>query len=331
MTVNNKYNRPLFSIFVPIYNAEKYLSDALDSVLAQTFESWELILVDDGSTDSSGLICDKYMAIDSRIKVVHKKNGGEFSSRFSAMQVATGIYATGLDADDKYAPDYLETIAASIHEDDYDCIKWSFTFFEEQNGIEKLPGTAIGVYENLEYLEFVVRTTLHSFCSQAIKLELLKRVDYSGVPKVRISEDYIMVIPALCYVRKAKVIDYYGYMYRIHGNSASHSANFQKLYDLCEVSRYGLQVMKRAGVLNETIEAGEYFAFLNCIWPRIKTALKEGTLSLKEVQSIRQHESYVNAYDQENIKNFGRREYIKLKLFRHGKIRLLKLFEYCGV
>ena len=139
MMVETNRERPLFSIFVPIYNAEKYLEECLDSVLAQTFPSWELILVDDGSTDSSGEICDSYAQKDNKIKVIHKENGGEFSSRYAAMQAATGIYATGLDADDKYVPDYLERISKEIQEDDYDCIKWSFTFFEEKTGIDKLP------------------------------------------------------------------------------------------------------------------------------------------------------------------------------------------------
>ena len=175
------------------------------------------------------------------------------------------------------------------------------------------------------HLEFIVKTTLHSFCSQAIKLDLLKKVDYSDVPKVRMSEDYIMVIPALCYVKNAKVIEYYGYMYRIHGNSTSNSVNYQKIYDLCEVSKYGLEAMSRGGVLNEKIKSGEYLAFLNCTWPRIETALRNNKLSEDEIESIWRHQSYVNSWQEETIKNFGRKEYIKMKLFRCKKLGLLKM------
>lgn len=317
---------PLFSIFVPIYNAEVYLSECIESVLAQTFYSWELILVDDGSTDNSGKICDEYSYKDNRIIVIHKENGGEFSSRYAAMQVARGVYATGLDADDKYVPDYLETIASEIEKGDYDCIKWSFTFFEEQNGISSLPEDSIGEYTGTEYLNFIVNTTLHSFCSQAIRLDILKQVDYSEVPKVRMSEDYIMVIPSLCYIKAAKVIDYYGYLYRIHSTSTSNSVDFSKIFDLCEVSRYGINVMKKTKVINNELVAGEHLAFLKCTWPRIEIALKKGALSSEEIEIIRKHESYKSSVDMELVKEFGVITFLRMKLFRKGNIKLLRLF-----
>lgn len=316
--------RPLFSIFVPIYNAEQYLSECIESVLAQSISSWEMILVDDGSTDNSGNICDEYLKRDNRIKVIHKKNGGEFSSRYAAMQIATGIYATGLDADDKYVNNYLETIAMEIGRSDYDCIKWSFTFFEEQSGISKLPPDSIGEYRGQEYLRFIVKTTLHSFCSQAIKLEILKQVDFSDIPRVRMSEDYIMVIPALCYVKSAKVLDYYGYLYRIHSDSSSNAVSFSKIYDLCEVSKYGLKVMRDTGVLNEELEAGERLSFLKCAWPRIENALKNNAISREQIESIRKHESYVNSAMMESVREFGMREFLKMKLFRYGYDNLLR-------
>lgn len=324
MTDNN-ISRPLFSIFVPIYNAECYLDECIESVLTQTIDSWEMILVDDGSTDNSGKICDEYLLKDKRIKVIHKENGGEFSSRYAAMQVAVGQYATGLDADDKYLPDYLETIAKEIKKGNYDCIKWSFTFFEEQRGIAQLPVDSIGEYSGQDYLKFVVKTTLHSFCSQAIKMDLLKRVDFTDVPKVRMSEDYIMVIPALCYVKNARVIDYYGYLYRIHSNSASNSVNFSKIYDLCEVSKYGVQSMQAAGVLTKELEDGEHLAFLNCVWPRIKIALKNNAISDEQIKIIRNHGSYSSSKKMESIHVFGIKEFVRMKLFRYGYINLLKM------
>lgn len=323
MIINNNL-RPLFSIFVPIYNAEQYLAECIESVLSQTIDSWELILVDDGSTDNSGSICDQYSFKDKRIKVIHKENGGEFSSRYAAMKVAVGVYATGLDADDKYVPDYLQTIAKEIEIKDYDCIKWSFTFFEERNGISGLPVNSIGEYSGADYLKFIVKTTLHSFCSQAVKLDLLKRVDFSDVPKVRMSEDYIMVIPALCHVKSAKIIDYYGYLYRIHNNSTSNSVNFSKIYDLCEVSKYGLKVMRDAGVLDEELEGGEHLAFLKCTWSRIESALKNDALSAEQIETIRKHESYACSSKMESISEFGVIEFIKMKLFRCGYINLLR-------
>lgn len=91
---------PLVSIIVPIYNTEKYLDECIKSVLSQTYEEWELLLVDDGSTDKSSFICDKYSSFDNRIKVIHKKNTGVSDSRNIALSLVRGEYIAFLDADD---------------------------------------------------------------------------------------------------------------------------------------------------------------------------------------------------------------------------------------
>ena len=90
----------LFSVIVPIYNIEKYLRRCIDSVLAQSFEDYELILVDDGSPDSCPAICDEYAEKDARIKVIHKKNGGLVSARQAGITEAAGDYVFHLDGDD---------------------------------------------------------------------------------------------------------------------------------------------------------------------------------------------------------------------------------------
>jgi glycosyltransferase involved in cell wall biosynthesis len=106
---------PLFSIIIPIYNTEKELPRCVDSVLAQRFKDFELILVDDGSKDSSGAVCDAYAAKDSRIKVFHKKNGGSSSARNYGIEVSSGDYLLFLDSDDYWAgTDALDNLAGRI-------------------------------------------------------------------------------------------------------------------------------------------------------------------------------------------------------------------------
>lgn len=90
----------LFSIVVPVYNVEKYIKECIDSVLSQTCINFELILVDDGSKDLSGAICDEYAAKDSRIKVIHKENGGQSTARNAGLSVASGDYVFFMDSDD---------------------------------------------------------------------------------------------------------------------------------------------------------------------------------------------------------------------------------------
>ncbi len=94
--------RPELSIIVPVYNAEKYLHSCMDSIIMQTFTDWELILVDDGSSDGSGKICDAYAAEDSRIRVLHQNNGGACAARNIALDMVRGQYLTFVDSDDEY-------------------------------------------------------------------------------------------------------------------------------------------------------------------------------------------------------------------------------------
>ena len=93
-------NRPIISIIVPVYNVESYLERCINSILNQTFKNFELILVDDGSTDKSGEICDSFAGYDKRIRVIHKKNGGLSSARNVGLDVSIGKYIGFVDSDD---------------------------------------------------------------------------------------------------------------------------------------------------------------------------------------------------------------------------------------
>ena len=99
---------PQASIIVPVYKVEPYIRRCLDSILSQTFTDWECILVDDGSPDKCGVICDEYAAKDSRFKVIHQENQGAVAARTNALSVATGEYFIFVDADDYIAPQMLE-------------------------------------------------------------------------------------------------------------------------------------------------------------------------------------------------------------------------------
>lgn len=101
---------PKISIVVAVYNSEKFLARSIDSIKNQTFEDWECLLIDDGSSDSSAGICDAYAAADGRFKVVHKKNGGVGSARKSGLENATGEYVIHVDSDDWIEPDMLQKL-----------------------------------------------------------------------------------------------------------------------------------------------------------------------------------------------------------------------------
>lgn len=104
------------SVIVPIYNVEPYLRRCVDSLLQQTCEDFELILVDDGSPDNCGAICDEYAAMDARVRVIHKPNGGLSDARNAGLKIAQGEYIAFVDSDDWVTPDYLERMLTAMLE-----------------------------------------------------------------------------------------------------------------------------------------------------------------------------------------------------------------------
>ena len=103
----------LISVIVPVYKSEAFLGKCVESLLAQSFQDFELLLVDDGSPDDSGAMCDAYAAKDSRVRVIHKPNGGVSSARNAGLDAARGDYVVFVDSDDYVDPSYLEGASAA--------------------------------------------------------------------------------------------------------------------------------------------------------------------------------------------------------------------------
>ena len=119
-------NEPKISVIVPVYKAERYLHKCVDSLLAQTFTDFEVILVDDGSPDRSGELCDEYAHRDSRVQVIHKENGGVSSARQCGMDHARGEYTIHADPDDWVEPTMLEELYRKAREEDADMVICDF-------------------------------------------------------------------------------------------------------------------------------------------------------------------------------------------------------------
>lgn len=144
----------LISVIVPVYKVEPYLHRCVDSILAQTYINLEIFLVDDGSPDNCGKICDEYAKKDSRIKVIHKKNGGLSDARNVAIDMAKGEYITFIDSDDFVASDYVETLYHLIEK--YQCkvgVAWLRTFHEGCEADTKQPPYIEKVFDRMEGIE----------------------------------------------------------------------------------------------------------------------------------------------------------------------------------
>lgn len=140
----------LISIIIPVYNVEQYIEKCIKSVISQTYNNWELILVDDGSKDKSGVICDQYAQNDARIKVVHKPNGGVSSARNKGIELAKGEYICFIDSDDYVDPTFLDDFQTNQYAADfyisgayydvygkpYSCLKYKEQFCENTEQIK---------------------------------------------------------------------------------------------------------------------------------------------------------------------------------------------------
>lgn len=113
---------PLVSVIVPVYNVKPYLHESIESVLNHTYKNYELIIIDDGSTDGSELICDKYQKNDKRIRVIHQNNKGLSGARNTGLDVMHGDVVAFLDSDDAFLPDFLQVMVQTMISDNVDIV-----------------------------------------------------------------------------------------------------------------------------------------------------------------------------------------------------------------
>lgn len=147
----------LISVIVPIYNVEDYLNRCVDSIINQTYKNLEIILVDDGSPDNCPKMCDGYAKKDSRIKVVHKENGGLSDARNVGMEVATGEYVSFIDSDDYISLDFYETLLQTMIDNDSDIVECSVVkFYENGKFDEYSDDLKVTNYDTLDGLESLI-------------------------------------------------------------------------------------------------------------------------------------------------------------------------------
>lgn len=219
---------PKVSVIVPVYNAEKYLSQCVDSILAQTLNDIEIILVDDGSTDSSANMCDDYQKRDSRVKVIHKSNGRAAAARNAGMNIAQGDYIAFVDSDDWISPDMYEKmleIGAEVCLCDYIRFQndknFPFTQPNIQNGLYDKTQIRQEIYPHLvmDGVEFPI--TISNW-AMLIKRDIIIKNNLSYREDILISEDAPFGSEVLyCANTFAYLKEQYFYHYRITEGSAS--------------------------------------------------------------------------------------------------------------
>lgn len=145
-----KDDMPLVSVIIPVYNVRRYLSKCIESVREQTYKNIEIIIVDDGSTDGSGEICEEYAKQDERVLILHKENGGLSSARNVALDIFHGEYVTFIDSDDYVKKTYVEKMVRLIKENEADISIVNFIRVYDGKTQKKIKKTSVKIYKNLD-------------------------------------------------------------------------------------------------------------------------------------------------------------------------------------
>lgn len=236
---------PLISIIVPIYNIDKYVSECVESIMQQTYKSIQIILVDDGSTDKSGEICDKYALLDRRIEVVHQKNLGLVLARKNGMKKATGDYIGFVDGDDYIAPCMYEELLSAIKQHNADFVHSGF--IADDKSVIDFKGGIIVLNNRKDREEFIRKYVFnsHSQITPSIWSKLFKaafiKECYSKVPnKAQYGEDLINLCFCIERCSKFMLLDEAYYYYRHREESITHKIDLNSIRN---VFRYYVNIL----------------------------------------------------------------------------------------
>lgn len=317
-------NIPFFSIIVPVYNCEKYLKTCIESVTGQTYPSWELVLVDDGSTDASGDICDGFAA-DPRIKVIHQENSGELNSRWRGITVADGCYELGLDADDYLDKNCLEVIKKAIDDSASELIFFGIRCVGASDSVIRCSLTPGKEYSGKEIIKTVIRETNTSLCNKAIKLDKVKKARVDLKSSVRFNLDYALIVPILCNIETGYVIDDVLYNYRIHAASISHLCKVEHVFDTGEVTDHVIDQLKAASLMEPDLYKQINLTYLNEISYKLLELFANDKISRADCKKIHKSDVYIHSQIVESSKELERFKYLILKLFRYKQYLLLRI------
>ena len=233
----------LVSVIVPVYNVGKYVGDCIESLITQSYKNIEIILVDDGSTDDSGRICDAYADKDCRIKVIHKENGGLSDARNVGIDSATGVYYSFVDGDDFLKEDTISQMVSGMKEGKCDISVCNMIRYYEDGETEPfyVPSHTFKVLDGSERFETLSQP---SVCNKLFRADVF---NYVRFPKGKFYED-TFVYHMLVYRAKMVVLTgYNGYFYR----------------------------SRRSSILGQNVMTDRYFDFIEAIWLRSTFLLKK--------------------------------------------------------
>jgi len=237
----------MVSIIIPVYNVQDYLARCVDSVLTQTYTDLEIILVDDGSIDISGDICDEYALHDARVRVIHKENGGLSDARNAGLDVARGNYVAFIDADDYVHPSFVELLLKTINETGAQIAVSTWQELKDGDKPRKVktkrPRCTILTQEEAISSVFYQKKLNHSACSRIFETQLFNNLRF---PKGMLYEDLAIIYPLLCKVEKVALINTPMYYYMHRQGSIITTVSLRRTHVLDHIERIEEQVTDEA-------------------------------------------------------------------------------------
>ena len=214
----------LVSVIIPVYNVQNYLKEALDSVINQTYKNLEIIIIDDGSTDKSGRICDKYARKDNRIKVFHQANYGLSTTRNLGLSRAHGDYIAFLDSDDAYFPNFIDIMLNSMIINNVKLVICRYEIHRTEGemfhiGTEELEPARLkgGLYDRKKLLDAHINREINGhLCNKLYSREIWDNLRFLNR---RVFEDIEIAYKAAYLAEKIYVLDKPFYKYRKRANS----------------------------------------------------------------------------------------------------------------
>lgn len=244
-----------FSIMTPVYKVERYLPECIESVLGQTYGNFEFILVDDGSPDHSGEICDEYAKKDSRIRVFHKPNGGLMHTRRYALERAQGDYYVFLDSDDYLSLDTLETLSRYIAETGADCVIYGFEWLRPEGTSHiKCSSYDCGrvITDKRELYNIVFNDEAYnSLWRKCAKASCFDGRDHSRYYHIKRGEDLLQSLEIIENAGSFLFIPETLYCYRVNPASITHSDSYEGYRANFEVRETVLEFLGKSGVFTE--------------------------------------------------------------------------------
>lgn len=243
---------PVLSIIVPVYNGEQYLRECFDSIISQSYSDFELILINDGSKDGSGDICDEYAAKHENIKVMHKENGGVTAARRDGLKNASGRFVTFVDCDDWIDSDMYEKMLAKAEDYNADAVICSIVYETDSGAVKHKNTVESGLYNKEKLVtEFYPKILFDfdvclpgvnpSLCNKIFKKELLENVIFKVNDTISYGEDALCTYPALMDSESIYVMEESFYHYRKNDDSVTH--------------RYDSTLLKKFLMLAEEMES----------------------------------------------------------------------------